>query len=163
VVLDLAPAEFGRPVVLDQVVTGRFQGQSRSMRVRVEITADRISMTALSHLGLPLFALSHDGTQLETANDGNQLPVNPRHVLADFQFAFWPAERLGPALRERGLTLKIDADGARRLYNGNDALLARTVGPPVDHAGDPVSELVVIRIIPPYELSIRTRRAGAFR
>lgn len=164
VALDLAPAGFGGSVVMDQMVTGSFQGQSRSMRVRVEISPERLSMIGLNHFGVPLFTLTHDGAHLDaTMTGGNGLPVDPRYVLADFQFAFWPVEALRPALAPRGLVLEVGPDGARRLFDQDGLLLARTSGAPADAMGAPVPELVVTRIMPPYELLIRTHGAGASR
>jgi hypothetical protein len=42
-------------------------------------------------------------------------------------------------------------------------LLARTSGAPIDAFGAPVPQLVITRIVPPYELLIRTKRLGAPR
>lgn len=170
VALDLVPAGFGGSVVMDQMVTGSFQGQSRSMRVRVEISPERLSMIGLNHVGVPLFTLTHDGAHLDATMTGDNrlpvgdgLPVDPRYVLADFQLAFWPVEALRPALAPRGLVLEVGPDGARRLFDQGGLLLARTSGAPADAMGVPVPELVVTRIMPPYELLIRTRGTGASR
>lgn len=162
VALDLDPARFGPAATLDQVVTGTFQGQSRTMRVVVEVSAQALRMTALSPLGMPLFTLEHDGRRLEAASTAGQpLPVEPAAVLADFQFAFWPAAGLGPALAARGYTLRVAEDGARSLHDRSGALLARTSGPPADITGNPSPEVVVTRLVPRYELRIRTKRMGA--
>ncbi|WP_114395607.1 DUF3261 domain-containing protein [Oleisolibacter albus] len=160
--LDLAPADFGAPVVLDQLVTGTFQDQTRSLRFQVELSGTTLRMTGLSPLGLPLFTLTHDGHTVEVVVPGGKsLPVDPRHVLADFQLAFWPDASLRAAFARQGLELVRTETGGRRLFDRDGTLLAETSLPPADRTGTPTADLIVNRVHPAYQLRIRTKVMGA--
>src|SRR3546814_1029663 len=87
----LLPATLGYHLSMSQVVASQYGGETRSLRVEVEISAERLVMVGVSHIGVPLFTLELDGQGLRTtALSAEALPFDPRYILSDFQLAHWP-------------------------------------------------------------------------
>ena len=119
----LSPASLGRDLSRGELLTGDYGGRSRTMRVEIEVTADRLVVVGLSLAGVPLFTLEQTaaGVTVEGAALG-RLPFDPAYILADLQLVHWPGDVLGPALAARGLAVEERA-GRRRVIDRDGRLL----------------------------------------
>jgi hypothetical protein len=145
----------GHDLSLSQVVTSEDNGESRSLRVEVEVSAQRLVMVGLTHMGVPLFTLALDSQGLSTTTlNAEVLPFDPRHILSDFQLAHWPREILARDLARRGYQLRGDGKGATRSVHGAKGELLATVEYP--QPGDSEADLVIQHYDLPYRLLIHT-------
>jgi hypothetical protein len=151
----LPVGSLGRDLSLSQVVTSEYNGESRSLRVEVDVSAKRLVMVGLTHMGVPLFTLELDSQGLSaTTLNAEVLPFDPRHILSDFQLAHWPREVLARDLARRGYQLRGDDEGtARSVYGAKGELLATVEYPP---PGDSEGDLVIQHHDLPYRLLIHT-------
>lgn len=157
--LSLAPESLGRPLRLSQVLKAEVAGQDRTFRFQVEVTAERLVMVGLTHMGMPLFSLTQDagGLRVETPA-GGPFPFDPRYLLADFQLTFWPVPVLRPALGALGLRIEEKPDGlGRRVIGGDAKLLVDIAYPP---HGISAGEIVLAHHDHPYRLRIVTLQEG---
>jgi len=153
--LDLPPVSLGRRLALSQVVIGEFDGRTESLRFEVDVSASRLAIVGLTHLGAPLFTLIDEAGDVRVeAYLGEAFPFDPRYLLTDFQLTYWPAPALRPALQTKGLTLEEAADGrTRRIVTGAGAPIVAISYP---HTSDDGGEIVLKHYDHPYLLRIRT-------
>lgn len=151
----LPPESLGYRLLMSQVVESRYQGDSRSLRVEVEVSPDRLVMVGVSHIGVPLFQLELDeaGLRTKTLSD-QQLPFDPRYILSDFQLATWPFDLVEQELARQGLVLKRGVGAASRyVYDSNHGLLASIESPT---EGPEAGYMVIEHHDLPYRLLIQT-------
>lgn len=123
----LPPASLGYSLSLSQVVASLFQGETRSLRVEVEISPEKLVMVGVSHLGVPLFSLELDSAGLRTQSYvGERLPFDPLYILSDFQLAHWPFDLVAGDLERQGYRLTRGLrPGGRYVYDGEHELVVR--------------------------------------
>ncbi|MGD1879200.1 MAG: DUF3261 domain-containing protein [Kiloniellaceae bacterium] len=155
----LLPGSLGHALSLSQIVTAEFNGEQRSLRVEVDITADRMVMVGLSLIGAPLFTLELDSQGLRASTlEGAALPFDPRHILSDFQLAHWPREQIARELSRHGNRLLPGTDAAgREIYGPQRQLLVKIDYPPAGGDGD----LIIQHFDRPYQLQIHTIESEA--
>lgn len=155
----LPPESLGRHFTLSQQVVGEFRSQKQGMRFEVEVTPTRVVMVGLTHIGVPVFSLEQEagGIEVETFGVG-QLPFNPRHILSDFQIAYWPASLLRRRFKSFGLQVKeVAADGSRSVLARNGEVLVQVTY--LDKASG-TGDIVVDHFDHLYRLHIRTIEAS---
>lgn len=155
----LPPGSLGHDLSLSQIVTAEFNGERRSLRVEVEVTAGRMVMVGLSLIGAPLFTLELDSQGLKASTlEGAALPFDPRHILSDFQLAHWPRELIARELSRHGNLLLPGSDAAgREIYGPQRQLLVK-----IDYlqaGGD--GDLTIQHFDRPYKLQIHTIESEA--
>src|SRR3546814_8566941 len=111
---------------MSQVVASQYGGETRSLRVEVEISPEGLVMVGVSHIGVPLFSLELDGQGLRTtALSAEALPFDPRYILSDFQLAHWPFELVSKNLARQGYRLVGGTEAsARYVYDAARKLVA---------------------------------------
>lgn len=155
----LPPESLGRQLALSQEVVGEFQDQTQSLRVEVEITPKRLAMVGLTHMGVPVFSLEQDADGIEVeALGAATLPFNPKHILSDFQIAFWPATVLEGKLQSLGLGFQEVATGDSRkvLGESGEVLVQVTYLDRASSTGD----IIINHFDHPYRLYIKTIEAS---
>lgn len=91
----LPPASFGRSLALEQVVEARYRDPTREQTVvlhcALEIEPQGLHLVGLTPFGTCAFVVTLDAAGLAIENRvGENLPADPRQVLADLQLALWP-------------------------------------------------------------------------
>ncbi len=109
-----------------QLLTGRFNGQTQSLLVMLNADAHKITLAGLSSVGIRLFLATYDenGIRTEQSIIVPQLPPASQ-VLADVMLSHWPISAWQPQL-PKGWTLK-DIGDRRELRNANDKLVTEIV------------------------------------
>ncbi len=155
----LPPASLGTSLSLSQLVEGEFKDQRQSLHVEVEVTPARLVVVGLSPVGVPLFTLEQRAGEITVETLGSdELPFNPRHMLSDFQIAYWPEAVLRGAFQSLGLSLRQAAQDRREVLGENgEVLVAVTYGGDGDNIGD----IIVEHFDPPYRLRIMTFKSSA--
>jgi len=111
----LPPASLGRELAQGELVTGDYGERSYTMRVELEVAADRLVVVGLSLAGMPLFTIEQTAAGLSVDSSvGDRLPFDPAYMLSDLQLVHWPAGVLAQTLAERGLRLE-EQPGQRRV------------------------------------------------
>jgi len=158
----LPPASFGGSLSLSQLIVGEFQDRQQSLHVEVEVTPARLVVVALTTVGVPIFTLEQIGTEitLETLGD-ESLPFDPRHMLSDFQIAYWPKDALAAAFQSMEMILRGDAaDGLREVLSVDNAVLVAVTYP---KGADRMGDIVIEHFDPPYRLQIKTFKSSENR
>ncbi len=151
----VSPDSLGYSLSLSQVVTSDYDGDSRSYRIEAEVTPDRLVIVGLSHLGVPFFTLELEAGDLAmTSLSADYLPFDPRHILSDFQLAYWPTEVLARNLAPGGFRLENRREDSERFVYGpaEHRLVAIDYAP----SGEPEGVLIIQHFDLHYRLRIRT-------
>jgi len=158
----LPPASFGGSLSLSQLIVGEFQDQQHSLHVEVEVTPARLVVVALTTVGVPIFMLEQIGTEITVETLGDErLPFDPRHMLSDFQIAYWPKDALAAAFQAMEMTLRGDAaDGLREVLSEDNAVLVAVTYP---KDADRMGDIVIEHFDPPYRLQIKTFESSESR
>ncbi|QBH98568.1 DUF3261 domain-containing protein [Limnobaculum zhutongyuii] len=79
------------PLHYQQLLTATVEGKSQSMLVLLDADQDKITLAALSPVGIRLFKLTYDATGIHT-EQSISLPQLPpaEQVLADIMLSYWP-------------------------------------------------------------------------
>lgn len=112
------------PVSYQQLLTGRFNGQSQSLLVMMNADGQSLSLAGLSSVGVRLFLVNWDGKTIHTEQSvvTPQLPPASQ-VLADVMLSHWPISAWTTAL-PAGWTLT-DVGDRRELRDNHGALITR--------------------------------------
>ena len=111
----LPPASLGRELAQSELVAGDHGERSFTMRVELEVAADRLVVVGLSLAGMALFTIEQTAAGLSVDNSvGDRLPFDPAYMLSDLQLVHWPAGVVAQALAARGLRLE-EQPGQRRV------------------------------------------------
>ena len=151
----LPPASLGGNLSLSQLIVGEFKEQRHSLHVEVEVTPIRMVMAGLTPIGVPIFTLRQEAGVIVVESPGSEsFPFNPRHMLSDFQIAYWPEAVLSDKFRSVGLIVKeIPTQGLREVVNeAGEVLVVVTYINKSDSAVD----IVIEHFDPPYRLQIKT-------
>ena len=151
----LPPASLGENLSLSQLVVGEFQGQTHSLHIEIEITPTRMVMVGLTPMGVPIFTLEQEANEIEVQTLGSDsFPFDPRHILSDFQIAYWPEAVLSDKFHSFGLTVRETPTAGSReiLAESGEVLVAVTYLDNADGAGD----IIIEHFDPPYRLQIET-------
>lgn len=153
--MPVSPKSLGYSLSLSQVVTSDYDGDSQSHRIEAEVKPDRLVMVGLSHLGVLLFTLELEAGDLAvTSLSAESLPFDPRHILSDFQLAYWPTEVLARELALGGYRLGDRPEDSERYVYGPAG--RRLVAIEYPSSSDPDGILVIQHFDLPYKLRIRT-------
>ncbi|MBK5143777.1 DUF3261 domain-containing protein [Budviciaceae bacterium BWR-B9] len=79
------------PLHYQQLLTATVEGKSQSMLVLLDADQEKITLAALSPVGIRLFKLTYDATGIHT-EQSISLPQLPpaEQVLADIMLSYWP-------------------------------------------------------------------------
>ena len=151
----LPPESLGYRLSISQVVASQFDGETRSLRVEVEVSPERLVMVGVSHIGVPLFSLELDAEGLRaTSLSADVLPFDPRYILSDFQLAHWPFELVSRDLARQGYQMDHGPQASGRyVYDAKRRLVASVEGLRNGKDGD---YMVIVHHDLPYKLLIHT-------
>ncbi|HFK6081905.1 TPA: DUF3261 domain-containing protein [Enterobacter cloacae] len=109
-----------------QLLTGRFNGQTQSLLVLLNADGQKVTLAGLSSVGIRLFLATYDNTGIHTEQSivMPQLPPASQ-VLADVMLSHWPLSAWQPQL-PKGWTLK-DTGTRRELRNPDGKLVTEIV------------------------------------
>ncbi|WP_368544160.1 DUF3261 domain-containing protein [Enterobacter soli] len=109
-----------------QLLTGRFNGQTQSLLVMLNADEHKLTLAGLSSVGIRLFLATYDASGIHTEQSivVPQLPPAGQ-VLADVMLSHWPISAWQPQL-PKGWTLKDIAD-RRELRNASGRLVTEIV------------------------------------
>ncbi|WP_434638345.1 DUF3261 domain-containing protein [Klebsiella sp. I138] len=110
------------PLNAQQLLTGRFHGQTQSLLVMLNADDKKITLAGLSSVGIRLFLVTYDekGLRTEQSIVVPQLPPASQ-VLADVMLSHWPIAAWQPQLPS-GWTL-VDNGDRRELRNADGKLV----------------------------------------
>ncbi|MCK7287728.1 DUF3261 domain-containing protein [Enterobacter asburiae] len=122
----LPPPGISPAVSSQQLLTGSFNGQTQSLLVMLNADAHKVTLAALSSVGIRLFLATYDETGIHTEQSivVPQLPPASQ-VLADVMLSHWPISAWQPQL-PKGWTLTDNGD-RRELRNASGKLVTEIV------------------------------------
>lgn len=126
------------PLNAQQLLTGRFHGQTQSLLVMLNADEQKVTLAGLSSMGIRLFLVTYDEKGLHTEQSivAPQLPPASQ-VLADVMLSHWPVAAWQPQL-PGGWTLT-DAGDRRELSNASGQLVTAIVYLNRDGKREPIS------------------------
>ncbi|HBH7067240.1 TPA: DUF3261 domain-containing protein [Enterobacter cloacae] len=109
-----------------QLLTGRFNGQTQSLLVLLNADGQKVTLAGLSSVGIRLFLATYDNTGIHTEQSVAMPQLPPAsQVLADVMLSHWPLSAWQPQL-PKGWTLN-DTDTRRELRNPDGKLVTEIV------------------------------------
>jgi hypothetical protein len=109
-----------------QLLTGRFNGQTQSLLVLLNADGQKVTLAGLSSVGIRLFLATYDGTGIHTEQSVVMPQLPPAsQVLADVMLSHWPLSAWQPQL-PKGWTLN-DTGTRRELRNPDGKLVTEIV------------------------------------
>jgi len=109
-----------------QLLTGRFNGQTQSLLVLLNADGQNVTLAGLSSVGIRLFLATYDGTGIRTEQSVVMPQLPPAsQVLADVMLSHWPLSAWQPQL-PKGWTLN-DTGTRRELRNPDGKLVTEIV------------------------------------
>ncbi|CAM6351381.1 TPA: DUF3261 domain-containing protein [Enterobacter cloacae] len=109
-----------------QLLTGRFNGQTQSLLVLLNADGQKVTLAGLSSVGIRLFLATYDNTGIHTEQSVVMPQLPPAsQVLADVMLSHWPLSAWQPQL-PKGWTLK-DTGTRRELRNPDGKLVTEIV------------------------------------
>lgn len=109
-----------------QLLTGRFNGQTQSLLVLLNADGQKVTLAGLSSVGIRLFLATYDNTGIHTEQSVVMPQLPPAsQVLADVMLNHWPLSAWQPQL-PKGWTLK-DTGTRRELRNPDGKLVTEIV------------------------------------
>lgn len=109
-----------------QLLTGRFNGQTQSLLVLLNADGQNVTLAGLSSVGIRLFLATYDGTGIHTEQSVVMPQLPPAsQVLADVMLSHWPLSAWQPQL-PKGWTLN-DTGTRRELRNPDGKLVTEIV------------------------------------
>ncbi|HDC4526523.1 TPA: DUF3261 domain-containing protein [Enterobacter cloacae] len=109
-----------------QLLTGRFNGQTQSLLVLLNADGQKVTLAGLSSVGIRLFLATYDNTGIHTKQSVVMPQLPPAsQVLADVMLSHWPLSAWQPQL-PKGWTLK-DTGTRRELRNPDGKLVTEIV------------------------------------
>lgn len=109
-----------------QLLTGRFNGQTQSLLVLLNADGQKVTLVGLSSVGIRLFLATYDNTGIHTEQSVVMPQLPPAsQVLADVMLSHWPLSAWQPQL-PKGWTLK-DTGTRRELRNPDGKLVTEIV------------------------------------
>lgn len=112
----LSPASLGATVQAQQVLHAAYGKDEHSLQCVVSDDTKTLSLICLTATGQRLFTLDYDGANLK-AWRAPYAPdrIDPAHIIADLQLAFWPLAPLQAAWQPRGYEIVEPRPGLRRM------------------------------------------------
>lgn len=121
-----------------QLLTGRFNGQTQSLLVLLNADGQKVTLAGLSSVGIRLFLATYDNTGIHTEQSVVMPQLPPAsQVLADVMLSHWPLSAWQPQL-PKGWTLK-DTGTRRELRNPDGKLVTEIVYLQRNGKRDPIS------------------------
>ncbi|ELE9014265.1 DUF3261 domain-containing protein [Enterobacter cloacae] len=109
-----------------QLLTGRFNGQTQSLLVLLNADGQKVTLAGLSSVGIRLFLATYDGSGIHTEQSVVMPQLPPAsQVLADVMLSHWPLSAWQPQL-PKGWTLN-DTGTRRELRNPDGKLVTEIV------------------------------------
>lgn len=109
-----------------QLLTGRFNGQTQSLLVLLNADGQKMTLAGLSSVGIRLFLATYDNTGIHTEQSVVMPQLPPAsQVLADVMLSHWPLSAWQPQL-PKGWTLN-DTGTRRELRNPDGKLVTEIV------------------------------------
>ncbi|MBJ4539459.1 DUF3261 domain-containing protein, partial [Salmonella enterica subsp. enterica serovar Mbandaka] len=109
-----------------QLLTGRFNGQTQSLLVLLNADGQKVTLAGLSSVGIRLFLAIYDGSGIHTEQSVVMPQLPPAsQVLADVMLSHWPLSAWQPQL-PKGWTLN-DTGTRRELRNPDGKLVTEIV------------------------------------
>ncbi|MFC3188003.1 DUF3261 domain-containing protein [Shewanella intestini] len=112
------PSELGYSLQAQQVLGLTYQGQTHKMSVALEVSAQKMTLVAISAVGVPIAIINWDGEHLDKQSPtGMDLNAIPFELIMDTIFyAYWPQPSLADMLKQQQWTMTATAQ-QRSLYN----------------------------------------------
>ncbi|HEG1829135.1 TPA: DUF3261 domain-containing protein [Enterobacter cloacae] len=122
----LPPPDITPAIRSQQLLTGRFNGQTQSLLVLLNADGQKVTLAGLSSVGIRLFLATYDNTGIHTEQSVVMPQLPPAsQVLADVMLSHWPLSAWQPQL-PKGWTLK-DTGTRRELRNPDGKLVTEIV------------------------------------
>ncbi len=122
----LPPPGISPAIRSQQLLTGRFNGQTQSLLVLLNADGQKVTLAGLSSVGIRLFLATYDNTGIHTEQSVVMPQLPPAsQVLADVMLSHWPLSAWQPQL-PKGWTLK-DTGTRRELRNPDGKLVTEIV------------------------------------
>lgn len=122
----LPPPGITPAISSQQLLTGRFNGQTQSLLVLLNADGQKVTLAGLSSVGIRLFLATYDNTGIHTEQSVVMPQLPPAsQVLADVMLSHWPLSAWQPQL-PKGWTLN-DTDTRRELRNPDGKLVTEIV------------------------------------
>ena len=90
--LDLHPPEtFGQKISVLQHVEVHHSDRIFETLVQLEISPEWVTLVGFTTMGVRTFTVRWSGEELfSESSDGNDMPFDPKYIMADLQLALWP-------------------------------------------------------------------------
>lgn len=151
----LAPQTLGSSITVRQQITAHFGDDTRQLQVALKVAPRDLKLIGLTALGQRLFTLSWNGQRAEVTSAVEPLAdIDPAHILADLQLAYWPLPALRAALPA---DLRLEQYGTARVLWRNDQLLWFASSETADRWG---STLTLYNAQAGYRLTVQPLAAG---
>jgi hypothetical protein len=121
----LPPENIINPLDNYQLISASYGSQSYQINSWVKADETGIDITFLNELGANMGELSWCGGAVSFSSPVFPQVLNPRYIIADFQFCFYDAGALAQALKESGLTIK-ETETGRLILKGDTVIIEIT-------------------------------------
>lgn len=112
----LPPVTLGKAISASQVFRSTLRRKKVVFYVQLEVEATRVVMVGLTPIGARLFTIMYQRGRVEyQPAPFFKAPLQPKHILADFQLTFWPLTRVKEQLSKGHLEVKEEAKHKRRI------------------------------------------------
>ena len=116
----LAPPAAAGEQAVSQVVRAGADSRELTLSCVVSVKDGVMSVVGLNTIGVRLFTMTYDGTQVRVEkSSGIPDAITPDRLLADLQLVYWPMPQLRDTLLPAGFEVSEPAPGTRKLrYRG---------------------------------------------
>lgn len=120
--VNLPAPTLASPLSQQQLLTATVDGKAQSLMVMLDADGQKITLAALSPIGIRLFKVTYDATGIHTEQSIalGELPPAAQ-VLSDIMMSYWPVEAWAPNLPE-GWRLT-DVQDKRLLLDGQETII----------------------------------------
>lgn len=106
-----------------QVISAEYEDKSRSFEAHLEARPGKITIVGLNTIGVVLFSITYDGTELLASGVAEAQVINARYVLADVLMSHWDPKWL--VSRLEGATLAA-TESSRTVRRDGEAIIEIT-------------------------------------
>ena len=103
-----------------QVISAEYADESHSFEAHLEARPGKITIVGLNTIGMVLFSITYDGTEMLASGVAQAQVINAKYVLADVLMSHWDAEWLRPKLE--GATLEV-TESTRTVQRNGDVII----------------------------------------
>jgi hypothetical protein len=103
-----------------QVISAAYADESHTFEAYVEARPGKLTIVGINTIGMVLFSITYDGTEMIASGVAEAQVVNARYMLADVLMSHWDAEWLIPRLE--GATLGVN-ESSRTVRRNGDVII----------------------------------------